>query len=87
MRVIVEIVPFGDERAKRTIATINIANKSDLSATSNYEIWGTEETLGAFRSVVIGHLRAHGWMPLVRSAIWQLFEAWSSAPGKGGVSR
>lgn len=80
MRVTVEIVPHGDETKKRTIATINLANVKDRGRFADYEMTGTEEKIGAFQGKVLGHMREHGWMPLVRDALKHLFDAWADCP-------
>lgn len=83
MRITVEIVPHGDENRKRTIATIELANVKERGRFADYEMTGTEERIGGFRGFVRGHMREHGWMPLVREALQHLFAMWANCPAAG----
>lgn len=80
MRVLVEIHPHGDSKRKRTIASIDLANVTELDAISNYEITGRTDRLSAFRFRLDGHERARGWIPLVRRALNLLHIAEKEAP-------
>ena len=68
MRVIVEIHPRGVSQLRRTIATIDIANISELAPLSDYQVRADVE--GQKRQgLVFAHNRDDGWAPLVRRAI------------------
>ncbi len=68
MRLVVEIHPGGDELSKRTIASIDIANVSELAPTSSYEVSAYFE--GRTRSFMVhGHKREDGWVPLVNCVL------------------
>lgn len=71
LRVTVEVVPGGREPAKRTIATIDISNVSELSELSNYEATARLDGHGSesIRARVEGHRRSTGWIPLVRRVL------------------
>ena len=68
MRVIVEIHPRGVSQLRRTIATIDIANISELAPLSDYQVHADVD--GEKRQgVVYAHKREAGWGPLVERAI------------------
>lgn len=68
MRVIVEIHPHGDSSSKRTIATIDIENISELAPFSDYQVHADVD--GEKRQgVVYAHKRAAGWGRLAERAI------------------
>lgn len=69
MRVIVEIHPAGNSRRKRTIATIDIGNVSDLAEVSDYVVLAGFDDREARQVTVHGHRRADGWTPLVIRAL------------------
>lgn len=75
MRVIVEVHPFGMSDAKRTIASIDIANVSELAAVSDYEAVATlADRAPPVRVRIDGHRRAVGWELLVGrviDAVWR----------------
>ena len=77
MRVIVEIHPHGSASDKRTIATIDIANVSELAETSDYLVTATFDDGPPRRWRVCGHRRRDGWIPLVRGVLDRLASPWS----------
>jgi hypothetical protein len=67
LRFTVEILPGGRQRGKRTIATINVGNISDLAAISDYEFAAClDDQDFVVNGRVNGHRRSDGWMPLVK---------------------
>lgn len=61
LRVIVQIVPFGDESRVRELGRLNISNITEPSAANEY---------GAVADYVVrGHRRSDGFWALVRSAL------------------
>ena len=79
MRVIVEIHPKGDSSAKREIASFDIANITELSPYSDYLINAKLDGVIKRRTFVRNHLRAAGWMVLVRRCL----EALEKFPSPG----
>lgn len=75
MRVSVELHPGGDAGRKKTIATFDIANMSELAPTSAYRVHGWTDRLGLFVKRVEGHDRASGWIPLVKRILDLIAEA------------
>ena len=64
LRVTVEVVPFGEEEDKRTIATLDIGNIYTDKDIANYEVRadleGEQLTFN-----INNHPRHYGWIPLV----------------------
>ena len=69
MRVTVEIHPGGSSADARQIASIDFENISDLASVSDYHVVAKLEDRSPFRTVLRGHPRASGWMPLVQRAL------------------
>lgn len=57
LRCTLEIVPFGEEDAKRTISTINIHNSLDVDAEGRYRYYGDVDGKDISN---IWHYRKHG---------------------------
>lgn len=73
LRVIVQIIPFGDEAKARTVETLNISNTGNygLSMPPQYEyiIEHNEYKSGKKDLPKVLHNRDHGALELVRKAI------------------
>lgn len=67
LRVIVEIVPFGNERDSRTLAVMEIGNVGGDSELGDYTVRFVDER-GPRQAKVSGHLRARGYWPLIARA-------------------
>lgn len=68
LRVIVEIHPGGRADAKRTIATLDVGNISQLAEISNYKVVArTDESIHPKEFIVRGHVRSRGWPSLLRA--------------------
>lgn len=75
MRVVIEMHPGGDASRKKTVASFDIANVSELAEESNYTVVGKTDRLGVFRTSIENHMRSHGWIPLLKRILDRLAEA------------
>jgi hypothetical protein len=82
LRVIVELVPGGYRPLRRTIASMNIGNMSDLADISDYKIDATEQanqlTGTPSRSAtctVVGHHRRQSVWALIAKAAAEIEKA------------
>jgi hypothetical protein len=73
LRIIVEILPYGQRELRRTIASMNVGNLSDLADVSDYQIDATESAnpvagtpSRSTTCTVVGHDR--------RTSVWSLVE-------------
>ena len=69
LRVTVELVPHGIEGAKRTLAVMELSNRSPLGESLNYLIETQNENGASDRFTVRGHNKDDGWLPLLRRAL------------------
>lgn len=83
LRVVVQLVPSGFEPLARTIATMEVANISDLADMSSYYVTAIEESsplTGAPRRSISAEIKDH----LRRQTVWKLVakaaEAVATAP-------
>lgn len=73
LRVLVEMVPGGDEKRKRSLATFQISNRSNLMPISDYLVELVEHETGCSAKVLVtNHCRDHGWKALLLRALYLL---------------
>ena len=83
LRITVELVPGGRERAKRELARATLANVSGLAPKSNYEFEareGDNQLAGtaAWESsgLIAGHFRHQSvWALVAKAAVWAAYQA------------
>jgi hypothetical protein len=84
--VTVSVWPGGDHEKASEIARIGLANTSNLSDFSNYDLVALldrDRAERVIRSEVNQHERAQGWVPLARRALTEIH---LSEPGIHGVA-
>jgi hypothetical protein len=72
LRVTVEMWPGGDSSRARTLATIDLANVSNLEELSDYRVEETDEHGRKTNTLVLNHERARGWRKLLWRALGNL---------------
>lgn len=68
LRVILQIVPFGDEEKTREIGRLDIFNKGQISDAHQYGVLDLGQKPGLYSDTLI-HFRGDGAWELVRNAI------------------
>lgn len=71
----VEIWPGGSADRGFEIARLGLGNRSGLAQVSNYGVtalMGRDGAEHVMQTMVMGHNREHGWVPLVRRALSEL---------------
>ena len=68
LRVTIEVIPWGQEDLKRTLATVEIENVTDLAEHSNYSILLDRRRLDG----EVAHKRSDGFWILVHKTLAKL---------------
>lgn len=69
LRLTAEIVPFGEEGAKREIGTVEIYNTGTVTADAHGVVCNYEANYNGRRLCLGLHRREDGWMPLAARAL------------------